>query len=886
MKKSLYQKMFGFLLVFMVVFISCDMSYEQTEKGDAMEPLITAQPLGGSIKVNESHTTTIQATVNKAGDLSYQWYSYSRHQEYEDHTGTKLNGEDSASLTVSFTEEGLYYFYVVVTNTYTKVAGNAITSIKSQPVMVGVTNPENAKYPIIEKQPGNIENIFWGPRMSIVPLTVTVVVNEDEGELSYQWYRAETLTNENGTIIEGATAPLYIPILPLPDVPEPKEFYYFVIVYNKDISASGRKVSYIVSSPVSVKVTVNPNADIPEITNHPSGEIIFIGDANISTLTIDASSEDGGTISYQWYSNTKSSNQGGKLIDGATNNSYTPTINTASAGKFYYYVVVTNTNPYVTNPTSAITSRVAEIVVTNFTSDAAKNPNATIAVNFDDKLQFVRGFGGQDVAWGNFPDYNMANYETLFNPDNLGYNILRIMILPDNIDINVTMFNLITNQRFADKSRENYYEFVKLVNKYNGYVLASPWSPPMEWKTNNSVNGGGHLRTANYRDYAWYLRSFAQHMSDNGAPIYAISIQNEPNYQASGYDGCEWTENEMRDFFRLVGRFTQIGPQGSASIMYPANVPGFGGGKELSHVLTVNGESANNININNAAMNDTGATGARQYIDLLARHIYGERATNYHNTSGNPNVIYDPVDPREVWMTEYNLNSQTSTAYPNDSTWNYLWQFMNTIDLTIRNNHESGYVWWSMKRFYSMIGDNTAGTVDGAILPRGWGMAHFSKFVNGTYRVGVTYSGTLADRTTALSTANINPGNYTDLSTGSAATAVKVMAFARLKDGEVFPVNWKGRNVPMEDISEINMVMYTPTLTSGSGGHNMGSVKLQLPEGFIIRGVTAMRSTSADVGNRQNPKPPVWETIEISEDRNSAYVTLPASQMLSVKFTR
>jgi hypothetical protein len=236
-------------------------------------------------------------------------------------------------------------------------------------------------------------------------------------------------------------------------------------------------------------------------------------------------------------------------------------------------------------------------------------------------------------------------------------------------------------------------------------------------------------------------------------------------------------------------------------------------------------------------------------------------------------------------MTEFNLNSQTASAYPNDYTWNYLWQFLNTIDVSLRNNHESAYVWWSMKRFYSMIGDNQAGTVDGEILPRGWGMAHFSKFAKETYRVGVTYSGTL-ENGTALSTANINPGNYTTLNTGSAAVAVKVMAFVRLRGGEVFPVNWKNQNVDMEDITEINLVMYTPTNTDGSGGHNLGKVKVQLPDGFIIRGVTAMRSTTADVGDRQNPQEPKWEPVDINQERNAAYISMPRSEIVSVRFTR
>jgi len=885
MKKTVCLITLGFLLASLLALMSCDMSYVEPESvWDASAPEITGEPLGGGFDVNENFTLTVTAEASDEGNLTYQWYSYTKYQEYESHTGKIIEGATNAAYTASFDAEGINYFYVIITNTNLKATGRRMISVRSRQVMVVVNDPNNARYPVIEAQPVGELDIIWGRNMNVRPLTVTAVIGEDEGELSYQWYRAETLTNENGTLIEGAVAPLFTPLSTIAD---PGDYYYFVVVSNKDIRASRRIVSSVVSSPVRINVIVNPNAVVPVITEHPLGEIIFIGEA-VSPLTVEADEpDDGGILSYRWYSNTTSSNEGGTVISNATGSSYTPAVNTGSARTYYYYVVVTNTNTYATNQTSTTTSRVAELVVTSSSSDAEQNPNATIAINLDDKLQFIRGFGGQDVAWGNFPDYRMSDYETMFNPDKLGYNIVRIMILPDNIDINVTMYDLITNQRFPDRSRENYYEFVKLVNKYNGYVLASPWSPPMEWKTNNSVVGGGSLRTANYQDYANYLRAFAQHMNNNGAPIYAISIQNEPNYEASGYDGCEWTGNEMRDFFKQVGRFTQQGTQGSLNINYPSNVTGFGGGRELPYVLTVNGESANTVSINNPALSDPDA---KRYIDLICRHIYGERSTNLGGTGANGaadvNVIYDPTDPREVWMTEFNLNSQTTAAYPNDSTWNYLWQFLNTIDISLRNNHESAYVWWSMKRFYSMIGDNTAGTVDGAVLPRGWGMAHFSKFANETYRVGVTYSGTLADGTTDLSSTNINPGNYIALNNGGPAVAIKVMAFVRLNGGEVYPVNWKNRNVNMEDIAEISLVMYTPTEPNGSSGHDLGKVKLQLPTGFTIRGATAMRSTSTDVGDRQNPKPPVWETVEISRDRNAAYVSMPRSQILSVRFTR
>jgi hypothetical protein len=50
---------------------------------------------------------------------------------------------------------------------------------------------------------------------------------------------------------------------------------------------------------------------------------------------------DGGDVTYQWYSNTEASNSGGDAISGATEAIYSPPTDTT--GTSYYYCVATNT---------------------------------------------------------------------------------------------------------------------------------------------------------------------------------------------------------------------------------------------------------------------------------------------------------------------------------------------------------------------------------------------------------------------------------------------------------------------------------------------------------------------------------------------------------------
>ena len=83
-------------------------------------------------------------------------------------------------------------------------------------------------------------------------------------------------------------------------------------------------------------------SETPNITVQPSsGSATYDKGDAATALSVTASVSDGGTLSYQWYSNTTATNSGGTLISGAESDTYTPS--TATAGTLYYYCVVTNT---------------------------------------------------------------------------------------------------------------------------------------------------------------------------------------------------------------------------------------------------------------------------------------------------------------------------------------------------------------------------------------------------------------------------------------------------------------------------------------------------------------------------------------------------------------
>ena len=807
-------------------------------------PYVSVQPLSYAYVIdgdNPEETYTASPTLkieiydwdDENGTLDLQWYAFDSIEQFCTTGGGRAVGSGYEYTPPALTPERnkRYYYYAQITNTNNGTIEKSVT-IRSEVAVLSFRNPNDPVIPVVMRQPAGGRYQFG---RTVGGVRVEAAAGSG-GALTYQWYvsPAFSVAIPPATPIEGATQASFMPGIELLNA---GDNFFFVEVTNTEGLGNNAKTSKEYSLPATIEMLLGERAIEPRIEQQPQGQLAFTGIDAVEPLSVTALSLDSGQISYQWYSNTRSAIAGAAEIAGATGAAYQPDITTGSA---YYYVAVTNTNQNVAseNKTATVNSKIAKVSVL---APGALTANATVVIRdpngvtagVSNRYNYVRGYGGMEVLWGNFPRTEPVDTELMYDPDKLGYNILRIMIPPTNTDIELNMKDAL------ERLNQYYYENVQIVNKYGGYVLASPWSPPKEWKSNNSVNGGGHLIYDYYKLYAAYLKGFAQHMYNKGAPIYAISIQNEPNYVA-GYDGCEWTGDEMRDFFIQVGRFTN-------------GVRGYGGGRETAVVLTMNGESANTPLINLPALRDPRSNAA---IDLLARHVYGEQTVSLYNH------YRAELGSKEVWMTEHNVNSANATGYTLDSTWNYIWRFMNDIDLVMRINNENAFVWWASKRFYSMVGDGQYDSPNGQALPRGWGLSHYSKFTIDTTRIGwdfaagSTMSGGTAIPHTERATSIVNSTTFSLDNLTPRITAFE-----------------------SADGNEISLVMWTPTGTNGNGGSDMGTIKIDLPDGFLIRGVYAARSKSAAYMF-------VEEDIIVSQDRKSAYVTLPRSEILSVKFTR
>ncbi|MFK8160821.1 MAG: glycoside hydrolase family 30 beta sandwich domain-containing protein [Lewinella sp.] len=80
-------------------------------------------------------------------------------------------------------------------------------------------------------------------------------------------------------------------------------------------------------------------------------------------------------------------------------------------------------------------------------------------------------------------------------------------------------------------------------------IMATPWSAPAWMKSNGDLRNGGQLRDDLLGSYAQYFVAYLEAMADEGIPIYAISVQNEP-LLASGYPTMEMAAGQQNEFIR------------------------------------------------------------------------------------------------------------------------------------------------------------------------------------------------------------------------------------------------------------------------------------------------------------------------------------------------
>jgi O-glycosyl hydrolase len=81
--------------------------------------------------------------------------------------------------------------------------------------------------------------------------------------------------------------------------------------------------------------------------------------------------------------------------------------------------------------------------------------------------------------------------------------------------------------------------------------FASIWSPPAWMKTSNSLVGGT-LKEGYETELARYFRNFIEAYEDEGIPIFAITVQNEPNFLPQTYPGMRLSPEQEKKIVQAI----------------------------------------------------------------------------------------------------------------------------------------------------------------------------------------------------------------------------------------------------------------------------------------------------------------------------------------------
>jgi uncharacterized repeat protein (TIGR02543 family) len=125
------------------------------------------------------------------------------------------------------------------------------------------------------------------------------------------------------------------------------------------------------------KIDINIDIDLSDIECIKGDDV---------TLTVNVEAADGEELTYQWYSNTEDSNEGGTLVEGAADASYSPP--TDKIGTVYYYVAVTKTR----------NGRTAEAVSGTIKVTVNEGDTGVPVINIDIDLSDIECIKGDDVT--------------------------------------------------------------------------------------------------------------------------------------------------------------------------------------------------------------------------------------------------------------------------------------------------------------------------------------------------------------------------------------------------------------------------------------------------------------------------------------------------------
>lgn len=186
----------------------------------------------------------------------------------------------------------------------------------------------------------------------------------------------------------------------------------------------------------------------------------------------------------------------------------------------------------------------------------------TIQVDTTQTFQTIDGFGAALTGSSAFLLKNLTAtrrdsiLKDLFDPrKGIGINYLRLSIGSSDFNIGVYSYadgGNIESFAIPERDRLDLIPVLKEILKINPTIkiMASPWSAPAWMKKNNSMMGGSLRGPEVYDDFAEYFVRYIKAYAAEGIHIDAITLQNEPMHETTGYPTMKMQWQEQNEIIR------------------------------------------------------------------------------------------------------------------------------------------------------------------------------------------------------------------------------------------------------------------------------------------------------------------------------------------------
>jgi len=467
----------------------------------------------------------------------------------------------------------------------------------------------------------------------------------------------------------------------------------------------------------------------------------------------------------------------------------------------------------------------------NFSSQTVvTNPtiNGTSTVNWNNVHQRIDGFGASS-AWAG-GTWNTGLADLLFSTNNNisysggTYNGVGLSFLRNHI--------MYAGDTLATSTPTTSETDIMLKAQARGArVWSAPWTPAAGFKsindiydtntaTGSGINGGSFLGgDATNQAYASQLANYVLSMKNQGITnLYAISVQNEPDADVTGYEACQWTGAQFHDFVTNLYAALVADGVGSTKIILP--------------------ESENWTDPHNLAGPSLSDPAVAAVVGIVADHDYVP-----DNSVGDQTVPAQKVTPsgQATWETEVALLSGSDSSINNGVYWaRRIYQYMTQAQAN------AYHYWW-------LTSSGNQGLIDTSAFPtkRLFTFGQYSRFVRPNYyRINATssqpsalISAYKATNSTAFAIVVVNTNAATDviqtcsLNNFTAASVTPWITSATLSLAPQTPVNITNSSFTY-DVPAMSVVTFV-------GQGNTPPVIAAVPNQTVNAGVTLLVTNTA-----------------------------------------